>query len=64
MKQPNDQLSTMLQFDAAKDLWAYFTGAGLPGQGHAGASPVSLFWFSFHPQFVVACSLKASVKAR
>lgn len=44
LKQPNDQFSTMLQFDSAKELWKYFTGAGLPGQGHLGPSVAGKTW--------------------
>ena len=35
-----DEFSSMLQFNSAKELWKYFTGDGLPGQGYPGASKV------------------------
>ena len=34
----------MLQFNSAKDLWKYFTGDGLPGEGYSGASKVILYF--------------------
>eukprot|EP00794_Sanderia_malayensis_P007677 gene7677-8513_t len=44
MKQPNDQFSSMTQFNSAKELWKYFTGDGLPGQGYSGASQAGKTW--------------------
>ncbi|XP_065070072.1 uncharacterized protein LOC135695054 [Rhopilema esculentum] len=44
LKQDSDKLSTMLQFNSAKDLWKYFTGDGLPGQGFAGPSKTGSTW--------------------
>jgi len=44
LRETNDQFSTMLQFNSAKDLWKYFTGDGLPGEGYSGASKSGSTW--------------------